>query len=53
MPSVALTRTSGHEHDGPRLDDEVFPRNQGARGDEEDHWAIRTIGTATGNLSNV
>lgn len=53
MPFVALTRTSGHEHDSPGLDDEVFPGHQGARGDEEDHWSLWTFRTATGELLNV
>lgn len=53
MPFVALTRTSGHEHDSPGLDDEVFPGHQGAGGDEEDHWSLWTFRTATGELLNV
>lgn len=53
MPFVALTRTSGHEHDSTGLDDEVFPGHQGARGDEEDHRSIWTVWTTTGELMNV
>jgi hypothetical protein len=47
---VAFTRALGHEYDCTTVDDEEFPRSQGERRHEKDHWAIRSDRATTGKI---